>query len=171
MQTSKKIIEADADRLPQFVLINDNIQLNDKDLTSFIHNHVEYNGTIKLIGPCPISVRILIIQRSPKNEFVTEVIPNSMNVFGTWFPFIATPLLPEWKVIIDNVYIAQGKNMEVGVKSDFTNNISVQLSTARGQDIISGDLYFCWYSDLETRLTFAKFDPICTCVIGTVSSM
>ena len=169
LTVAKRTLNEEIGLVPQFSLINRINQLNMDDLTVLVHKRVEYNGIIASSPNIDVIVRIMILQQRAEGELEMGRLPTSEEVFGTYYPSLAAPILPEWIGISDRTYVVRGR-FEVDYSHRLSNNLSVHSATIGGQGVIrTGPMYLCYYADIEGN--GASFDPVYTRVIGIASTV
>lgn len=167
LTVAKRTLNEQIGLVPKFALINRINQLNMEDLTVLVHKRVEYNGVIE--SPIEAIVRIMILQQRAGGELEMGRVPTSEEVFGTYYPGVAAPILPGWIVISDRAYIVRGQ-FEVDYNHRLSNNLSIHSPTIGGQGVIrNGPLYLCFYSDID--LINGAMLSIFTRVIGLASTV
>lgn len=170
LTVAKRTLNEDIGLVPHFSLINRINQLNMDDLTVLVQKRVEYNGIITSSPNIDVIVRIMILQQRAGGELEMGRVPTSEEVFGTYYPSVAAPILPGWIGISDRAYVVRGR-FEVDYNHRLSNNLSVHSPTIGGQGVIrTGPMYLCYYADIEGP-NGASFNPVYTRVIGIASTV
>ena len=168
LTVAKRTLTEQVGLVPKFALINRINQLDMEDLTVLVHKRVDYNGIIE--SPIEAIVRIMILQQRAGGELEMGRVPTSEEVFGTYYPSVAAPILPEWIGISDRAYIVRGRQ-EIDYKHRLSNNLSIHSPTVGGQGVIrNGPLYLCFYGDLDL-INGTMLNSIFTRVIGIASTV
>lgn len=170
LTVAKRTLNEDIGLVPHFSLINRINQLNMDDLTVLVHKRVEYNGILTSSPHIEVCVRIMVLQQRAEGELEMGRVPTAEEVFGTYYPSLAAPLLPGWIGISDRVYVVRGRE-ELDYNHRLSNNLSVHSPTIGGQGVIrTGPMYLCYYADIEGP-NGAKLKTVFTRVIGIASTV
>ena len=169
LAVAKRTLNEHVGLVPKFALINRINQLNMEDLTVLVHKRVEYNGALEVAGGMQIIVRIMILQQRAGGELEMGRVPTAEEVFGTYYPTVAAPILPGWIGLSDRVYVAD-TNTDLDYAHRLSNNLSIHSPTIGGQGVIrNGTIYLCFYSDVDSEFNFAHLN-VFTRTIGIAST-
>jgi len=157
---------------PNMFWIMNRLEVARKDMDNiFIHKRVEYTGVLRLISDASALVRICIVQPRQGGELQFANRANTLAIFGTENPTVATPIQPEWIGISDRHYLLDPTNrsVEIDYSHRLSHNLSLHRSTfARYTHIAVGPMFWCAISDVHNAVLMHH---ITLRTIGTVDTV
>ena len=103
---ARRTLDEALSEVPVVALINRIDQLHPDFLTVYAQKRLGYDATFSAPSGTDSLVRILIVQSNLPEDDMGRV-PTSEELFGSYYPSIAGPIMDQFKVISDRTFFVQ----------------------------------------------------------------